>query len=727
MGEKHNLSTTRDILGASIRFNDFGHVLDVSFRTDFSSACLTGLDPGTTPHAVTAILRCFGFNVSAKSVRILGYPTASATKATLKVKDPLFAKALGDKLKAEVTHLSAVAMSTDARQTNCRKVHVSWHKATKSVWFNFGSEDVANRVAQRFNAGRYNCLGRPVKSSSPTHSKSWKRSDSHNRVPWTIMLSDIPGEATSKDLQDAILIYDMPRHIEMGTASYEASEAEVSVAIRSCLEEHGPLESFYLAPSLSGKRAKATAWFQDEFDAISACSLNNTVLGVLGKGRITVTLIRSAKVKVSTKIYSVLKGAIEEQSNLWRQQHLTLHVYTDALQPLTTLKIEGCNAKYVAIARRALQKILSGVILLYGDNPLWGPTFGSNGSAYEKLRLIEKDLNVVISRDRSKQRLKFHGPVESIQKAVCRISDVLKEESSGYEIDLSPQLFFWAMHGGFKRIEQILGKNVAVFNVVSKKITIDGTANQYDTALAMIDSKDSVESHPILGLQLDRDGDCPICFCEAEVPVKTSCKHTYCLECLGGYCEAAASSSRDEFQIRCCGAEGTCSTAFTLDELQTYLPSSVFELILKKSFEEYVKRRSDDFRSCPTPDCGHIYRCSKPRDSRSPQYTCPNCFEPLCTSCHAQHGDYTCAEYKDIASGGIEALEKLKKELNIKDCPKCKTPIEKTMGCNHMICEGCKAHICWVCMAIFTTSPPCYEHMNEKHGGIGLEWDRFMD
>jgi hypothetical protein len=50
-----------------------------------------------------------------------------------------------------------------------------------------------------------------------------------------------------------------------------------------------------------------------------------------------------------------------------------------------------------------------------------------------------------------------------------------------------------------------------------------------------------------------------------------------------------------------------------------------------------------------------------------------------------------------------------------KYCPKCSTPIEKTHGCNHMECLGCKAHICWVCLAYFTSGGECYGHLSKMH------------
>lgn len=81
----------------------------------------------------------------------------------------------------------------------------------------------------------------------------------------------------------------------------------------------------------------------------------------------------------------------------------------------------------------------------------------------------------------------------------------------------------------------------------------------------------------------------------------------------------------------------------------------------------------------------------------------------------------TCQEFKDSVS--FEALQKFKLENGIKDCPKCTTSLYKIEGCNHMVCRGCSVHICWVCLETFNIEELCYTHMNEIHGGNGLDAD----
>ncbi|KAF2686815.1 hypothetical protein K458DRAFT_441534 [Lentithecium fluviatile CBS 122367] len=726
--EGHELDDdfTREFSGASVSFNELGQVSKISLPADFSLACITGFTSGATPVTVVETLHILGFNIDVDCVRITTHSDPSEMKAMVKVEDPLFANKLCTKLKDGSSTLNAIPVPINSRQANYRKVYISWHKPTRSVWLNFGNGGIADRVAAKFNSGGYKCLGQPVRATT-TDSRLGRRGRGgypYNPLAWTATLSNVPGHATSVDIQEAIKAsYDKPRHVEMGEISYTASDPDVSVTVRSRLEKYGPLESFYLAASSKGKRVKATAWFQDESDAKSACSLNNEPLDILKRGKLTVTLIQSMKVKVPTAIYRVSKARLDQESMDWKELHLAFNVYTDTLNRFTTLKIEGEVPKDVAAARKKLDEIVSGGVLMEGQNVVWDTTLGSNGRAYRNLKAVEDDLCAVIVRDKAKRQLRYYGPPEYLEQCASRITRMLKEAAAAtttYQIDLNPNQFSWAIRGGFKNIEKALGKRVAIFDVVSRKITMNGTQQQYEMAVALVDGKRPIESCPQTDDPPALEGDCPICFCEAENPIQTSCKHTYCQECFEECCKSAASTSKTEFQVKCQGDEGNCTAVFKLRELKDHLSSSVLESVLQSSFEEYIQRHPESLRYCPTPDCGSVYRSTTTLGSNPPVYTCSNCFEPLCTSCHARHGNYTCAEYKEIASGGYEALEKLKKELNIKDCPKCSTPMEKTEGCNHMTCGGCKAHICWVCMAVFESSEPCYNHMTKKHGGIGL-------
>lgn len=641
--------------------------------------------PGTTPEAIIDILRGFGFNNLTVDLIRIPKSMSSELNATVKVEDPLFARKLSSRLQDARSPLSAVPIPVNSQQTNCRKVYISWHKSTRTVWVGFNSSVVANRVARLFNEGRYKCLGQSVRSSLGKWNQGrGARYSSTKCLAWFIVLSGVPSDATSQDVEEAIKsLYEKPRYVQLGPLSYEASDAEVSVVVRSYLENHGPLESFYLAPTNNGKRVKATALFAEEADAMSACSLNKEPVDILEKGKLTVTTVQSVKIKVSTAVYIATKSEIDMRSKTWKEQHIWLHVYPDTLQRFTTFKIEGSSTQDVANARKTLDLILSGIILTAGGNTVWNPSLSSNGSAYRRLKSIQKELHILIIRDKTKRQLQYYGPPDKLEQVVHQVTDMLGEES----------------------------------------LTNDGIQQQQDPPLATITGNCAFEKRSVLDIASTPRGTCPICLDdEPDTPLQTLCKHMYCLECFENSCKSAASTSKDEFRIECQGDEGKCAEVFNLTELKDHLSSSAFENVLKSSFEMYVQGHPKDFHYCPTPDCDYVYRCtSASDDSKPPEYTCPNCLERICTFCHARHGDYTCAEYKDIESGGYEALEKLKRELNIKDCPKCKTAMEKTEGCNHMTCGGCKAHICWVCLAVFDTSGPCYKHMQEDHGGIGLD------
>lgn len=70
----------------------------------------------------------------------------------------------------------------------------------------------------------------------------------------------------------------------------------------------------------------------------------------------------------------------------------------------------------------------------------------------------------------------------------------------------------------------------------------------------------------------------------------------------------------------------------------------------------------------------------------------------MCTDCKKfAHPNLSCKEAKEKFFDGKDMDEATLKSLNIKKCPSCSSGVEKIDGCNHMTCQNCKTHFCWIC------------------------------
>jgi len=80
---------------------------------------------------------------------------------------------------------------------------------------------------------------------------------------------------------------------------------------------------------------------------------------------------------------------------------------------------------------------------------------------------------------------------------------------------------------------------------------------------------------------------------------------------------------------------------------------------------------------------------------------------PLPVACPDCGVDFACAPGGNSHTAGGIALEEEPQldlqthhwlMLNTRPCPRCRVPIQKQGGCNHMQCRACKASFCWACM-----------------------------
>ncbi|KAJ8069812.1 hypothetical protein OCU04_000227 [Sclerotinia nivalis] len=710
---------TREFGGALAQFDVGAQVSKVSLPTDFSAARIDGLPIDSTSESVASFFSEGEIQIMPGCVRIRQQDgTASAD---IKVDDPTFAKRLCSKInersssrarypKIEAFQVSAgLPPGTNAHQIECKKVQCSWYKPSKTAWLEFGNEDIAKRAFTKFNSKTYKVLGQTTKCNPP------REGGGRNPLACTLILTNLPAATTEKDITSAITSrQDKPRNVELGVASYDVEGEEASAIVMSLLLQAGQIEWSQISTELEGKRAKAVARYYEESDARAAVtSLHNKPLPFYPTMTLTVQLVSSAKFKVASSIFNAVQSRIRIASQVWNEQHLKFKIYPSAglRHQYRVLRIESEVSKDVAAAKETLNEILDGITVMSDEKPLWTPSLISNGTIFQRLKQIQQEHGVIIVRNKRKQELKLYGSKEKCKEVESIITNIINAEShSTHIIQLKPEDLRWAYNGGFKMITTTLGENVATFDIVStpKRILIGGTEKEYETALRMISKR---ESKP-LSESIAATEYCAVCWGPADNPVLTKCNHVYCIECFELSCNAASSAGKD-FSINCHGDIGKCQQVFSLEELREILSSKAFEDILEASFSTHIQRNPQAFRYCPKPNCNTIYRVTNTMHFN----TCAECCTVICTSCHNPHENKTCAEYEDETSGRYEATLKLMERIGIKSCPKCKTPIEKTDGCDHILCK-CGAHLCWMCLETFTESKLCYEHMNSKHGGI---------
>ncbi|KAI9650038.1 hypothetical protein NHQ30_000051 [Ciborinia camelliae] len=98
---------------------------------------------------------------------------------------------------------------------------------------------------------------------------------------------------------------------------------------------------------------------------------------------------------------------------------------------------------------------------------------------------------------------------------------------------------------------------------------------------------------------------------------------------------------------------------------------------------------------------------------------CEDCSYAFCSRClQGWHGEFKACTPKreegELSTEEKASLEYMK--LHTTPCPTCAAPVQKTHGCNHMICFRCNSHFCYLCSAWLETANP-YKHFNQETNG----------
>ncbi|PIC31138.1 hypothetical protein B9Z55_022143 [Caenorhabditis nigoni] len=205
------------------------------------------------------------------------------------------------------------------------------------------------------------------------------------------------------------------------------------------------------------------------------------------------------------------------------------------------------------------------------------------------------------------------------------------------------------------------------------------------------------------------------------------CGHSFCRACLRSCISSKINSG--ELKIKC--PWQSCEMFISPTNLMDIVlgddrrvkdvDAEKLRILVQKTRDAIVEAdRGREVKTCSTADCIGIY--SKEKGDVRDLKECITCGKPYCRWClSGSHENQSCVDAKRIQNSE-RSLEAFIRESGgrVKPCPTrdCGSIIEKSDGCNHMICPKCEIHFCWICLFTAEEQGPIYAHMQEVHNSF---------
>lgn len=211
---------------------------------------------------------------------------------------------------------------------------------------------------------------------------------------------------------------------------------------------------------------------------------------------------------------------------------------------------------------------------------------------------------------------------------------------------------------------------------------------------------------------IENASNCEICYDEMTHISLKSCQHAFCELCLATYFTIKIDENSDIIKCPCF----ECNNIIE-DEL-------IKQLVSPDHLKKYQKRVLDEFifnnlklKNCQAPNCELVFKLL---DSTSPTPIVCSRGHEFCFHCNFETSHYPlpCKMLQDwiylLSHFGKTPASSIWIKENTKPCPKCKRPILKHEGCDHMYCTLCSHSYNWSEVTNFDTEKPFFVPSNEK-------------
>ncbi|KAL1749855.1 hypothetical protein FB107DRAFT_224855 [Schizophyllum commune] len=376
------------------------------------------------------------------------------------------------------------------------------------------------------------------------------------------------------------------------------------------------------------------------------------------------------------------------------------------------LYMQGTRLEDIAEQKQELERIIRGDVVRRDGQALWDTFFRyPMGKAF--LRDLERRYpGLAVTADPGRRELRVAGPRALRDHAgihlTSKITSLKAEQAHIISLRTGPLKRY--INDVVLPINRSYGQGTVTLDMKVRKLLVRGDThiqNRVAVAVSLVEKE--------YGRMRMSSGwnTCPVCLSVPLDPftLEARCGHIWCSGCMKQY--LLLSNERHAFPIACLGGGGSCTALVSVPDALRVLSEQEILDVVEAAFTAHITSHPREFRYCPTPGCGQVYR----KGSEPKVVRCPSCLTGICRLCDSEaHGILPCR-----AAVADAQFEQWMKENGAKRCPGCTAPIQRDQGCNHVTCTRCATHICWVCMETFPGGDGIYGHMRTDHGSFGVD------
>ncbi|KAK3584662.1 hypothetical protein CHS0354_001242 [Potamilus streckersoni] len=459
--------------------------------------------------------------------------------------------------------------------------------------------------------------------------------------------------------------------------------------------------------------------------ALNGMRINPPSFGVYP---VHVTAELETSITIWKNVYEAVKSEIEPTIEFIMSQNPNVSVKTNTSRAGNVfLNINSNDAGLLGHVKALLHDVVQADILECGRNKEIARLFTRDGRC--EVKRIEKETGAVIFVDNRTMSVSIQGTQTRRTEALSHIIKYLDTLADLLEIQLQlrgdgkPRGVMKELISKYgtdlEQMKEHTGVKSLKLDLRNHQITVLGDQDSIDKMKKLLQEiccnlADIVHHEP------SELPDCPVCMCPVEPSSMYHleyCGHPYCSECIKNLLKSAI---QDKIFPILCVAE-SCKQPLVIEDFTALIQQGCTTQrdLMKSSLSLFVSKNNTQFRYCITPDCQMVYRIT----AEGTPFACSECQQRICTACHIQyHNGLTCSMYLAEKRDENKIVSWLRKDrVNRKLCPKCSAPIEKNGGCNHMECESCHVHFCWVCLKTFSSGSDCNGHLHSVHNSIWPE------